>query len=1436
MSELSFQRYNYVFDQESGEVIKPSILLMDNNFNKKGEIFPYSSLKIVHNMNASNPNECSFKYNKLDEDDEIWRNIKNGCIVNIKNYDGNIINKNWGTYVLTVDEAENDEGSVKSVSGNALYQVELSNILCSLEVNTEDDIKRTDYDVKYPTVFCREIIGEDSKKKESSSLLHRILSYAPHYKVGHVDPTLMMVKKTFSWSDQYIMDVLNQVSEEVGCVFTFDTYVDDDGKPIRILNAYDLTYCKKCYENEKAKVKSGAKTLSTSKYRTITNGVCENCNSSADVYDCGSDTGIYIGTDNLSTEINLTPNGDVKNVFKVSGGDDIITAAVQGLNMTSSNKIMLFSDSTKAEMSEACRNKLGSYESDYINAQPHYEELLETEYNIYDILEWLKSAKMPTVYQDQKELTEEVEYILSSIKNDWNNDYYVSSYDSDKVEGNYKTAPYSLTRNSIENMFKLYMDSGFSVNVTPGNINDFTLDSNNRIQWEGTVRVYVTSNRNSYADIAFSHTSGCTATYHITESSDDTNVQTFTRTYSYVIDFAFGDKSADAYKTYIEQYSTKLLADYNVCKKKNQEEKDWKLYGYEPLRNYLAGYEKCIQVLQGNVSTSSFSYKGYDSIEEYIISLYSPIRDRIARQMTILCDEINALYKYLVDDFTTYSVPDYVDENYSYQYFSNQVAALKGLTDKSSDGYIGDHPFSCKRCESTNVSYINGQNVCNNCGATGDDIESYASIAQQVYSFYVANFNGNTSIISERNQIQNKFNISNYFGSDYKELFSFIKEDTYSNENYISTGLSNAEIIKKAKELRERALGQLAVACVQQYNMTASIASIITQSWKSGRTLTDRFSDFKLANWIHAKINGMMYKLRVTNITYDFDDIELTDTEFSSVTKTKFGSISDIESILKNAKSISATYNTTKKQASQGNYACEQFDILKQDGLDSAQMNILAGTNKEVTVDDKGILIRKYLPDAGIYSKYQMRLSEQNLVITDSSFKTTPKLAIGYGKMPDGNYGYGIWADLLMGNMTCTKTLIVKSGDGSVTINDKGIVLDRKTITWTNPLIINDVDGLNTNLDKLQENIDAEATTRKNSIAELDRYVAKYLGLGGTTIIGENYVISPIIEGGYLNIVGDETTVTIDPKNLLGQGKVIYVKTNNEDKFTVDKNGNVVLAGTLDTAGSGYLFISNKDKTNYVSIDPSSKGNYNSIFKVVMNNNTMLEINDSGSRIGAWMIDKNGCLSSTSQVYTAMLHPNVISISSQQTSPTGTHTVDAFFCSDMHCNTISDPLSYVSPGSDFVLGVKFDNEIAFGVNTSSDTYIYRLIGHWIGVQTIYMENDDLIFYHNSTRYTIGELVDSMSSNTSTISAVKDNMSKSEEIIKNLEKEIENLKTKITTNETDISNLKHQVNQNLPSEIQRAKEAAQGYANTAEDNAKTAANDALINHVKAYHSK
>lgn len=1224
ISALTFNRYGFVFDSNSGDIVKPSLFLFSKNFHKKGQIYPYQNLKITKNMNSGSPDTCSFTYYQKDSDEYTWDALKNSALINIQNNETKL-KQNWGCYEISVKEYDGEDGAVKEVNGQLLAQSELSNILCTLEINTEDDIvERSDYYTEYPTVFYRDIdFGDDAEtaeKKRNSSLLHRILSYAPHYQIGHVDETLKFVQRTFSWNNAFITDVLNEISEEVGCLFTFETYLDEDGNATRLINAYDIAYCKTCYESVKQQVSSGVKTLSTSKYRTIVNGVCENCKSSSGVCDCGSDTGIFITTENLSSEIQLSPEGTIKNVFKVTGGDDLITAAVQGLNMSASNRIMLFSDETKAEMSDSCRNKLNSYNQEYNAKSPHYSELLETEYNIYDLVLWLQSAKMPTVFQDQRELQEEVEYILSMIQSDWNNDYYVSSYDSPNAEGSYVTAPYSLASYSISNLFKLYMDSGYSVQVNSGNINNFVPNSNNRIRWEGTIHVYATSNRDCYADINCHSSGTTTVAYHITDDAGVV-VNTYTKTYpNYYVKFAFGDKSASEYKEYIEQYAHKLLADYNAVEKKNQQEKDWKLYGYEPLKNYLDGYERCIQVLQSMAGTSPFSYGGYDSVEEYLISIYKPIKEHIGVQMTILCDEINALCEYL-GGYPGTVIPDYVQDGYIYQYYSGCQSALYALTQKNSAGYVGDYPFHCKICGSTNTTYYNGTNHCNSCGATGSDIDSYYTIAKQVYDFFMANYSNNKSIMSERNYWQSYFDMYNYFGSDYNELRSFIREDVYANENYISNGLNNAQIMEKAKELNSRALSQLAVACTQQYSISSSIAAIVAEKWKDGLTVKDAYQEFKLGNWIRCRINDVVYKLRVISIEYDFENIDLLTVGFSSVMKTKYGELSDLESILKQTQSIASSFPSVKHQASQGHLTSQKFEEIKKNGLNSALMNVLGGMNQEVVIDDKGILIRKYLEETGTYSKYQIKIIDRNIVFTDDNWETA-KMALGYMKLPSGVdgeyvYGYGLIANVLIGDLICTKYLKIYGANGGIEINGDEIVLDKARIVWKVKPNSSDIDGLDEQLDDLRDDI----SNNTDNITDLNQDVNEYLGLGGTTFIDSDHVISPYIGGGYLNITGNNCYVTIDPKNMSQTNKVICVNSDNEDKFYVTHDGDVVLKGTVyATAGEfnenikitgGYLKIAGSNC--YVAIDPQNKLSTNKVICVNANNEDKFYVTQTGN-------------------------------------------------------------------------------------------------------------------------------------------------------------------------------------------------------------------------------
>ena len=57
-------------------------------------------------------------------------------------------------------------------------------------------------------------------------------------------------------------------------------------------------------------------------------------------------------------------------------------------------------------------------------------------------------------------------------------------------------------------------------------------------------------------------------------------------------------------------------------------------------------------------------------------------------------------------------------------------------------------------------------------------------------------------VITLRNTTQDNLNFEKYLGTDLlNEFNSFRREDKYSNDNYISDGLSNSEIFKKLKNL-----------------------------------------------------------------------------------------------------------------------------------------------------------------------------------------------------------------------------------------------------------------------------------------------------------------------------------------------------------------------------------------------------------------------------------------------------------------------------------------------------------------------------------------------------------------------------------------------------------------------------------------------------------
>ena len=198
----------------AGNPEPPILVLATRSGDKFGQI-PAGSINIADYQNE--PSEIQFQVHKYDSDGELvplWDELVNFRLVWCQEWDV------WFEATVSLDE---DTETVKTVNCTRLGQAELSQImLYDIEINTEDDIARDDYE--RATVFYSTAYPE-------ASLLDRIMEKAPHYSIAHVDDTLVNIQRTFSFDGTSLYDAFQEIATEIGCLFVFDSESDDDGKP-----------------------------------------------------------------------------------------------------------------------------------------------------------------------------------------------------------------------------------------------------------------------------------------------------------------------------------------------------------------------------------------------------------------------------------------------------------------------------------------------------------------------------------------------------------------------------------------------------------------------------------------------------------------------------------------------------------------------------------------------------------------------------------------------------------------------------------------------------------------------------------------------------------------------------------------------------------------------------------------------------------------------------------------------------------------------------------------------------------------------------------------------------------------------------------------------------------------------------------------------------
>lgn len=1001
------------FNPLDGKPVEPTLLLRKRGGDIIGKI-PYENLQF--SLVAKGVDEISFDVHKTKngKEFEYWDKLIDLCIIDYMGYGL------FEAHITTNDELE----TIKSVTCISLEGAELGQqIIREGHYNDDASITIIDKDEKFiPTVLW------DENDLEHSLLYRVIKDKAPHWSIGHVDPRLNIngtvyetssSQRVFTVDGTSIYDFLEgDVSTEFCCVFKYDTYN-------RTINCYNLDEC--VYDIRNNKVIEGAYYVDGAyynygdidiKYLGYLKGI-------------GEDTTILVSKNKLAKSFTRDSDKDaIKNCFYVTGGDDDITYRFAAANGTGNNYIYLFDQFQYDDMSENLSKLIKDYSSFLQEKTDEYIKLGGV--YVYDSTCTYKPETDSCVDANGK--------ILPTAKHKGTRVYVIDPYSYIGDDGlcyDQDDKPYS-----TENAF--YEEPGLYTKYTQ------VID---RIGYLEHWKFPDTKPQETTAEQEFNKiveyfsvpenkviiTTGCSPTSfsHVTGTVESMLEVLCDPRYKVKVETT-GDVIPTCNEINKENPNGNWKAKITIKRQANEEDVISKEITV-PIR-YCSVFEDqtafCRQKVQIAISKYDLSelkwqYYDNDHMDDFkeLLNKYN---------LTSL--------KSFRDGFQ--SCADILDDAYSNIGLDKDNPALTSET-----MIILRGTYMLRRNVANDVYENRLQQV--------DDLKEYRDALSSQIEEFKKSLDEKTYFINHAPDGQGvKY---------YNEFRSYVREDEYNNPNYVSDGLTDAEILNKCLDLKTIATAELKKACVIQYSIQGDLNNIFALD-----ELAVLHDKFELYNYVRSKIDDKMYKLRLMQIDYSFTSPETLNVTFAEEVINVDGIASDVQNILSNAQSMATSYSATTKQAQQGASALSNFTTIQQEGFNSAKYLIKNDNTEDVTFGNTGIFCKSMMDD-GIYSDNQLRLTHNGLYLTEDNWNNigtaVGRFKVVNDKNPDGRWVFGVNTEYIIGKIIAGENLSIGNERGSVDITGDGITLDGGKITWTSPMSKDGVAGLNDDLKKLTDDL-----------------------------------------------------------------------------------------------------------------------------------------------------------------------------------------------------------------------------------------------------------------------------------------------------------------------------------------------------------------------------